>query len=45
MINSAAVGLASVFHGKRPEAVLPAGTTLEMVLDRDLRFSPSELLF
>lgn len=41
----AAVGLASVFHGKRPEAVLPAGTTLEMVLDRDLRFSPSELLF
>jgi hypothetical protein len=41
----AAVGLASVFHGKRPEAVLPAGTTLEMVLDRDLRFTPSELLF
>ena len=23
----------------------PAGTTLEMVLDRDLRFTPSELLF
>ena len=41
----AAVGLASVFHGKRPDAVLPAGTTLEMVLDRDLRFTPSELLF
>jgi hypothetical protein len=41
----AAVGLASVFHGKRPDAVLPAGTTLEMVLDRELRFTPSELLF
>jgi len=41
----AAVGLATVFHGKRPDAVLPAGTNLEMVLDRDLRFSPSELLF
>jgi len=41
----AAVGLATIFHGKRPEAVLPAGTTLEMVLDRELRFSPSELLF
>jgi len=41
----AAAGLATIFHGKRPEAVLPAGTTLEMVLDRDLRFSPGELLF
>ena len=41
----AAAGLATIFHGKRPEAVLPAGTTLEMVLDRDLRFTPSELLF
>jgi type IV secretion system protein VirB10 len=41
----AAAGLATIFHGKRPEAVLPAGSTLEMVLDRDLRFSPAELLF
>jgi type IV secretion system protein VirB10 len=41
----AAAGLATIFHGKRPEAVLPAGTTVEMVLDRDLRFSPAELLF
>jgi hypothetical protein len=41
----AAAGLATIFHGKRPEAVLPQGTTLEMVLDRDLRFSPGELLF
>jgi type IV secretion system protein VirB10 len=41
----AAAGLATIFHGKRPEAVLPAGTTVEMVLDRDLRFTPSELLF
>jgi hypothetical protein len=41
----AAVGLATIFHGKRPEAVLPAGTTLEMVLDREVRFSPAELIF
>jgi hypothetical protein len=41
----AAAGLASVFHGKRPDAVLPQGTTLEMVLDRDLQFKSSELPF
>jgi type IV secretion system protein VirB10 len=41
----AAAGLASVLHRKRPEAVLPRGTTLEMVLDRDLRFAPEEIRF
>ena len=39
----AAIGLASVLHGKRPEAVLPRGTLVEMILDRDLRFSPADL--
>jgi type IV secretion system protein VirB10 len=41
----AAIGLASVLHGKRPEAVLPRGTLVEMILDRDLRFSPADLRF
>jgi type IV secretion system protein VirB10 len=41
----AAAGLASIFHGKRAEAVLPQGTTVDMVLDRDLRFSRSEVPF
>jgi type IV secretion system protein VirB10 len=41
----AAVGLASVLHGKRPEAVLPRGTLVEMILDRDLRFSPADLRY
>jgi len=39
----AAVGLGTIFHDKRPEAVLPRGTIVEMILDRDLHFSPSEL--
>jgi type IV secretion system protein VirB10 len=39
----AAVALATILHGKRPEAVLPRGTIVEMILDRDLRFSPNEL--
>jgi hypothetical protein len=39
----AGVALATIFHDKRPEAVLPRGTIVEMVLDRDLRFNPSEL--
>jgi type IV secretion system protein VirB10 len=41
----AAAGLAAVFHSKRPDAVLQQGTTLEMVLDRDLQFKSSELPF
>jgi outer membrane lipoprotein SlyB len=39
----AAAGLASVLHSKRPDAVLPQGTTLEMVLDRDMQFSAADL--
>ncbi|PWU07048.1 MAG: hypothetical protein C5B51_10915 [Terriglobia bacterium] len=41
----AAAGLASVLHGKRAEAVLPQGTVVDMILDRDLRFSSAELPF
>ncbi|HLK50971.1 MAG TPA: TrbI/VirB10 family protein [Bryobacteraceae bacterium] len=41
----AAAGLASVLIKHRPDAALPAGTTVEMILDRDLRYSPSELKF
>lgn len=41
----AAAGLASVLVKHRPDASLPAGTTVEMVLDRDLRYIPSELKF
>lgn len=36
-------GLAGVLGSRGPEVVLPAGTTMEMVLDRDLRFTPSDL--
>jgi hypothetical protein len=39
----AAAGLATIFHDKRPEVVLRQGTVIDMVLDRDLRFNPSEL--
>lgn len=39
----AGVALATIFHDKRPEAVLPRGTIVEMILDRDLRFNPNEL--
>jgi hypothetical protein len=37
-----AAGLAGVFH-KKPEPVLPAGTTMELVLDRDLTFTRDEV--
>jgi type IV secretion system protein VirB10 len=39
----AGAALATIFHDKRPEAVLPRGTIVEMVLDRDLRFNRNEL--
>jgi type IV secretion system protein VirB10 len=39
----AAGGLAEVLTKKGPDATLPRGTTLEMVLDRDLRYTASEL--
>lgn len=39
----AAAGLAGVLGSRGPEAQLPAGTIVEMVLDRDLSFSGEEL--
>jgi hypothetical protein len=39
----AAAGLASVLVRHRPDASLPRGTTVEMLLDRDLVYLPSEL--
>jgi hypothetical protein len=41
----AAAGLAAVLVKHRPDASLPAGASVEMVLDRDLRYSPSEVKF
>jgi len=39
----AAAGLAGVLGSRGPDVVLPAGTTVELVLDRDLQFSTAEL--
>ena len=39
----AAAGLARVMSKGRPDAVLPQGTRLEMILDRDLRYRFDEL--
>jgi type IV secretion system protein VirB10 len=39
----AAAGLAGVMMKKGPDATLRQGTTLEMILDSDLRFTPDEL--
>ncbi|MDR3701199.1 MAG: hypothetical protein P4L56_16245 [Candidatus Sulfopaludibacter sp.] len=39
----AGAGLASVLLTKRPEVVLPQGTTLDMILDRDLHYTTEEL--
>jgi hypothetical protein len=41
----AAVGLASVLVKHRPDASLHSGATLEMILDRDLRYLRNELKF
>jgi len=41
--TGAAVGLAAILFSHGPEVVLPKGTTLEMVLDRDLRYKPQEV--
>ncbi len=40
----AAAGLASILTKRGPDVVLPKGTTVEMVLDRDLRYKPEELI-
>ena len=39
----AAAGLAGIMMKKGPEATLPRGTTVEMILDRDLRYTSAEL--
>ena len=39
----AAVGLATMLNKHRAEVVLPRGTVIEMLLDRDLAYQPSEL--
>ena len=39
----AAAGLASVLLKKGPDATLRQGTTLDMILDRDISFTPAEL--
>jgi hypothetical protein len=39
----AAAGLAGVVGSRGPEVVLPPGTTMELVLDRDLRYTRDEL--
>lgn len=39
----AAVGLGSVLLKKGPDATLRQGTTIDMILDRDLTFTPAEL--
>ena len=39
----AAVGLATVLGRRRPDASLPRGAVVEMLLDRDLYYQPSEL--
>lgn len=39
----AAAGLAAVLLSRGPDVVLPRGTTVEMVLDRDLRYRAKEL--
>ena len=36
-------GLAGVLGSRGPQFTLPAGTTMELVLDRDLRYTAAEL--
>ena len=39
----AAAGLAGVLLSRGQDVILPAGTSVEMVLDRELRFAPGDL--
>jgi type IV secretion system protein VirB10 len=41
--GGAIAGLASVFGSRGKQVVLPAGTTMDMILDRDLRFTDEDL--
>jgi len=40
----AAAGLATILGSRGPDIVIPPGTTMELVLDREIRFSPLEVL-
>ena len=42
-VGGAAAGLAGVLLSHGPDVILPKGTTLEMVLDRELRYAPAEV--
>lgn len=42
-LGGAAAGLAAVLVTRGPDLILPKGTILEMVLDRELRYDPREL--
>ncbi len=42
-VGGAVAGLAAVLVTRGPDLILPKGTTLEMVLDRDLNYDSSEL--
>ncbi|MDX2154624.1 MAG: hypothetical protein SFV54_28030 [Bryobacteraceae bacterium] len=44
-LGGAAAGLVGVLVSRGSDAALPKGTTVEMVLDRELAFSPEELDF
>jgi hypothetical protein len=39
----AAAGLARVLGSRGQDVVIPAGTTMEMVLDREISFTDAEL--
>lgn len=41
----AAAGMVGVLFGRGPDAILERGSTMEMVLDRPLKFTPDELEF
>jgi type IV secretion system protein VirB10 len=43
--SGAAAGLAGVLLSRGPDTVLRQGTTVEMILDRDLRFEEAEINF
>jgi hypothetical protein len=43
VLGGAAAGLAAVLVTRGPDLVLPKGTTLEMVLDRQLHYEPRDL--
>ncbi len=42
-VGGAAAGLAGVLLAHSPDVILPKGTTMEMVLDRELRYEAREL--